>query len=70
MSADNMNKIISAKYGILPDDIEKRSLLSENFQLGFNFDQIKTVKKVHNALNKYDAKIYLQKKKKNSLGRI
>ena len=37
-----------------------RSLSSENFQLGFNFDQIKTVKKVHNVLNKYDAKMYLR----------
>ena len=59
MSVDNMNKTISPKYGISPGDVEKRSLSSENLQLGFNFDQIKTVKKVHNVLNKYDTKIYL-----------
>ena len=64
MSVDNMNKTISTKYGISPDDLVKRSLLSESFRLGFNFDQNKTVKKGHNALNKYEAKIYSQKKKK------
>ena len=63
-SAENMNKITSAKYGISPDDVEKCSLLMENFPLGFNFDRIKTVKKAHYVLDKYDAKIYLQKKKK------
>ena len=53
-----MNKTISTKYCILLDDVGKRSLSSENFRLGFNFDQIKTVRKAHNSLNKYDAKIY------------
>ena len=62
MSAENMNKIY--KYSISADDVEKHSLSSENFRLGFNFDQIKTVEKAHNALDKYDAKIYSRKKKK------
>ena len=69
MSVDNMNKTISAKYGILPEEVEKcslspeevekRALSSENFRLGFNFDQIKTVQKQHNALDKHHAKLYL-----------
>ena len=74
MSVDNMNKAINAKYSILPEevekcslspeDVEKRALSSENLRLGFNFDRIKTVKKAHNALDKYHAKLYLRKKKK------
>ena len=54
-----MNKIISTNYCILLDHVGKRSLSTEYFRLGFNFDEIKTVKKAHNSLNKYDAKIYL-----------
>ena len=48
-----MNKTISTKYCITPNDAEKRTLSSKNFRIGFNFDRIKTVKKVHNALDKY-----------------
>ena len=48
-----MNKTISTKYRITPNDAEKRTLSSKNFRIGFNFDRIKTVKKVHNALDKY-----------------
>ena len=64
MSAENMNKAIREKYGILPDHVEKRSHSSKNFRFGFNFDQIKSVKKWRNALDKYNAKIYSRKKKK------
>ena len=63
MSVDNINKINTPRYGSLPDEIENRSLLSEKFCLGFNFDQIKMVSRVHNAIDKYDTKIYLHKKK-------
>ena len=38
MSVDNMNKINSAKYGLVPEDIEKQSSLSDKFRLGFIFD--------------------------------
>ena len=47
-SVDNMNKTIRDKYGI--------SLDAKT--------EIKTVSKVHSALDKYDAKIYSRKKKK------
>ena len=63
MSVDNINKTNSSKYGLSPDEIEKCSSSSEKFRLGFKFDQIKTVSRVHNALDKYDAKNIFVKKK-------
>ena len=38
MSVDNINKTNSAKYGLPSENIEKQSLSSEKFRLGFNFD--------------------------------
>ena len=64
MSVDNMNKTNSAKYGLLPKDIEKQFFSGEKFRLSFNFDRIKVVSKVRKALDKYDKKLYSCKKKK------
>ena len=64
-STDNMNQTESAKYGLLPEHIEKQSLLSERFILSFNFDYIKKSKQVSKALDKYDKMLYWCKKKEN-----
>ena len=64
ISVDNMNKTNSAKYGLPREDIEKPSLSSEKFRLGFNFHRIKAVSKAYKALDKYDKKLYSRKKKK------
>ena len=39
-----MNKTESTKYGLLPENIKKQSLLSKRFRLSFNFDRIKKSK--------------------------
>ena len=62
-SAYNMNKVISEKYGISPNDIETKSLSSKQFRTKFNFDSINKSKKIANRLNKYDKNNYSRKKK-------
>ena len=64
MSVNNMNKTNSVKYGLPPENIENQSFSSEKFRLGFNFDRIKEVSKVHKALDKNHKKLYSRKKKK------
>ena len=39
-----MNIIDSAKYGIIPEEIEKRSLFNEKFKTLFNFHKIEPSK--------------------------
>ena len=60
-SADNMNHVISKKYGILPNDIETKSLSSEQFRTKFNLDRIKNSKQIANRLDKYDKKFIQEK---------
>ena len=59
-----MNKTNSAKDGLLPKDIEKQFPSREKFRLGFKFDQINAVSKMHKVLDKYNKKLYFRKKKK------
>ena len=40
-SAENMNAMNSQKYGISPDEVEKKSLSSQRFRLLFSFKRIK-----------------------------
>ena len=59
-----MNNTNRVKYGLAPEDIEKESLSSKKFRLGFNFVQIKAISKAYKALDKYDKKLRSRKTKK------
>ena len=55
-SADNMNSVQSEKYGLSPDEIEKKSLSSEIFGTSFNFHRIERTKLVNDRLDTDDRK--------------
>ena len=59
-----MNDVKSKKYGISPNDIEKKSLSSEKFKTLFNFKRIEQSKKVSDTLDKHDQRKYGARKKK------
>ena len=74
-SAVNMNNIVGEKYGISPEEIEKRPLSNENFKTLFNFHMIEKTRQVHGRLNSYDKKKYKFKTKKlrenlNTCGKV
>ena len=50
----NMNLMKSVKYGLSPEEIEKRSLEAERFKTGFNMHRIEKTKKLHHRRDKYD----------------
>ena len=56
-SANNMNSVQSEKYGLRPDEIEKKSLSSERFRTLFNFHGIEKTKLVNDRLDKYNNKM-------------
>ena len=60
-AVDNMNSLPSAKYGIAPNDIEKKSLSSETYREWFD---IRRLGKVSNSQYRYEKKKYQKKKKK------
>ena len=60
-SAENMNNVKIKKYGMSPNDIEKKSLSRERFKTLFNFKRIERSKKISDRLDRYDKK---KKKKK------
>ena len=65
-SAENMNSVLNEKYGISPNDIEKKSLSSEKLRTLFNFHRIEKIKQVNDRLDRYDRKKVLCKKKKTA----
>ena len=60
-SADNINSVQSEKYGLSPDEIEKKSLSSERFRTLLNFHRIERTKLVNYKLDTYDKKNTRQK---------
>ena len=44
-STSNMNSVQSEKYGLSPDEIEKKSSSSERFRKLFNFHRIEKIKR-------------------------
>ena len=60
-AVENMNSLPSAKYGVEPDKIEKRSLESEEFRELFD---IRRLSKISRAQPRYEKKKYLRKRKK------
>ena len=60
----NMNNMKSEKYGLSPEEIEKRSLAGEQFKAIFNMHRIEKSKKFHHRLDRYNRKHYATKRKK------
>ena len=63
-SASNMNSVQSEKYGLNPDEIEKKSLFSERFRTLFNFHRTEKIKLVNSRLDRYAKKKYKAKRRK------
>ena len=59
-----MNCVLNEKYGLSPNEIEKKSLSSERFRTLFNFHRIERTKTLHDRLDRYDKKKYGAKRKK------
>ena len=60
----NMNLMKSMKYGLSPEEIEKRSLAGERFKTVFNMHRIDKTQKLHRRLDRYDVMKYSAKRKK------
>ena len=63
-STQNINIMKSVKYGLSPEEIEKRSLASEQFRTIFNMHRIEKTKKIHDRIDRYDKKRYSAERKK------
>ena len=59
-----MNLMKSTKYGLSPEEIEKRSLAGERFKTVFNMHWIEKTQRLHRRLDKYDVMKYSAKRKK------
>ena len=63
-AVENMNSLSTAKYGVVPDKIEKRSLESEWFRKWFDIRRLSRISKAQPRRERYQKKKYLRKKKK------
>ena len=63
-AVENMNSLPTAKYGVEPDNIEKRSLESEWFRQWFDIRCLSRISKAQTRYERYQKKKYLRKKKK------
>ena len=63
-SPENMNSVLNEKYGLSPNEIEKKPLSSERFRTLYNFHRIERTKKLHDRQDRYDKKKYGSKRKK------
>ena len=62
-STANMNLKPSRKYGIAPEEIERRVLSNERFKTIFNMKRMEKTRRFHRRLDDYDKKKYSLKKK-------
>ena len=63
-AVENMNSLPTAKYGVEPDKIEKRSLESDWFREWFDIRRLPKISKEQPRYERYQKKKYLRKKKK------
>ena len=63
-SSENTNNVQRKKYGLTPQEIEKKFVSNETFRTIFNIHQIERTKLVRDRLNRYNKKKYHRKKKK------
>ena len=59
----NMNLMKSVKYGLSPEEIERRSLAGKRFKTVLNMHRIDKTKNLHDSLDRYDIKGYSAKKR-------
>ena len=52
----NMNIFPTRKYGVPPEEVEKKSLVSEECKLDYDFKRLKKVDKDADRYSRYDAK--------------
>ena len=62
-SALDMNFMKSVKYGLSPEEIERRSLSREQFKTLFNMRRKEKTQKLHARLDRYDKVDILLKEK-------
>ena len=62
-STANMNFKKRLKYGLYPEEIERRSLSGERFKTIFNMHRIEKTRGLHGRHDDYDSKKYSAKKK-------
>ena len=55
-ATNNMNIFPTGKYGIPPEEVEKKSLDSEEYKLEYDFKRLKKVGKDAQRYSRYDAK--------------
>ena len=60
----NMNLMKSKKYGLSPEEIERRALSNERLKTIFNINRLEKTQRLHRRFDDYDAKKYSVKKKK------
>ena len=61
-SASNRNKTRNTKYGLIPEDIEQKSLFNERFRIVFNMHCIEETKLTLERIKRYDHKKCNRKK--------
>ena len=60
----NINIFPTRKYGVPPEEVEKKSLASEEYKLDYDFKRLKKVDKDAERYSRYDAKRDKNLKKK------
>ena len=60
----NMNIYPTRKYGVPPEEVEKKSLESEEYKLDYDFKHLKKVDKDAERYSRYDTKRDKKSKKK------
>ena len=60
----NMNTRKSEKYGLSPEEIERRSLASERFKTISNIHRIDKTKRLHERLDRYNRRRYTSKRRR------
>ena len=64
MSTANMNIQPSRKYGLSPDEIERKALNSKRFRTVFNMHRIQKTQRLNERQDRYDKKKYSSKRRK------
>ena len=60
----NMNLMKSRKYGLSPEEIERRFLTGERFKTILNMHRLEKTERFHHRLDDYDVRKYSTKRKK------
>ena len=63
-----MNVKKSTKYGLSPEEIERRSLSEERFKAIFNMHRLEKTQKLHRRLDDHDVKKYSAKRRRLEKG--